>query len=245
MSINTINVLSLSLSASVSPLQTSNNYVALCQGLTFVQLRELRKAALFESCTHQITRNFMRQIIPTSFQQLKVWLYLIKSRLALSSSRYTLHKLVDGPKWRSGRLKKKSLLPLTGCPVLNPFSILTMLSQLSVWVWRIIHNRVLSLDSATASNDLILIGIFVLQLLYWTNYLAMSGGTTHWAGVADRKGNIDRGCLLALSKQSPPPSAGNTATLYPARSMNKRNYNIRKSTSDGIPWYLLSYCADL
>ena len=141
MCINAINVLSLSFSVSLA-VQTSSNYVALCQGQTFAQLRELRKAELFESYSHQITRNFIHQIIPTSFQQLKAWLYLIKSRVPLSSYRHTLHKMVDGPQWRSGRFKKNNLLPLIGCPALNPFSILTMLSQLAVWAWRIIHNRI-------------------------------------------------------------------------------------------------------
>lgn len=160
---NAINVLSLSLSLSVSlPLQTSNNYVALYQGLTFAQLRELRKAALFESCTHQITRNFIHQTIPTSFQQLKVWLYLIKCGLALSSSRYTLHKMVDGSQWRSKRFGKEKIVYPSS--VVQPFSILTTLSQLPVWVWRIIHNRILSLDSITASNDFILIRIFVFAV---------------------------------------------------------------------------------
>jgi hypothetical protein len=103
--------LSLSVSLSISlSLQTSNNYVALYQGLTFAQLRELRKAALFESCTHQITRNFIHQTIPTSFQQLKVWLHLIKCGLALSASRYTLHKMVDGSQWRFRQFEKENIV---------------------------------------------------------------------------------------------------------------------------------------
>jgi len=63
---------SLSLSLVISPSSDFKQLRCLCQVLTFAQLRELRKAALFESCTHQITRDFIHQILPTSFQQLQV-----------------------------------------------------------------------------------------------------------------------------------------------------------------------------
>ena len=125
-------------------------------------------------------------------------------------------------------------LPLPSRPARNPFPTLTKLPQLPVWLQRRIHDRILRLDSAKARTILFWSPFLFLQFLYWTNYIAMSGGTRHWAGVADRKGHIDRGCLLALSKHSPLPFAGSTATLFPGGQWTTETTILEKASPMGV-----------
>ena len=135
-------------------------------------------------------------------------------------------------------------LPLPSRPARNPFPTLTKLPQLPVWLQRRIHGRILRLDSAKASNDFILITVFVFAVpllnqlhcdVRWYEALSRCSWSerAHWSRMS-----------VGTEQTFTPSLCGQYCNIVSGRSMNNRNYNIRKSISDGSPQCLLSYCAD-